>query len=85
MALASNLDLTESDLAKLDPEELVASVTFRELSDDAAPGAGETVADQEGRQGYWWYLLVAAFILLMTETILSNRLSRTRTVVAGVG
>ena len=85
MALASNLDLTESDLAKLDPEELVASVTFRELSDDAAPGAGETVADQEGRQGYWWYLLVAAFILLATETILSNRLSRARTVVAGVG
>ena len=85
MALASNLDLTESDLAKLDPEELVASVTFRELSDNAAPGAGETVADQEGRQGYWWYLLVAAFILLVTETILSNRLSRTRTVVSAVG
>ena len=85
MALASNLDLTESDLAKLDPEELVASVTFRDLIADDAPGAGETVADQEGRQGFWWYLLVAAFVLLVTETILSNRLSRTRTVVSGVG
>ena len=85
VALASNLDLTESDLAKLDPEELVASVTFRDLIADDAPGAGETVADQEGRQGFWWYLLVAAFVLLVTETILSNRLSRTRTVVSGVG
>lgn len=85
VALASNLDLTESDLAKLDPEELVASVTFRDLGADDAPGVGETVADQEGRQGFWWYLLVAAFILFMTETILSNRLSRTRTVVSAAG
>ena len=85
MALASNLDLTESDLARLDPEELVASVTFRDLSADAAPAAGETVADRERRQGYWRYLLVAAFIFLATETILSNRLSRARTVVSGVG
>jgi len=84
MALASNLDLTESDLAKLDPEELVASVTFRDLS-AAAPAAGETVADREGRQGFWWYLLVAAFIALAMETILSNRLSRARTVVSAVG
>ena len=85
MALASNLDLAESDLAKLDPEELVAAVTFRDSSADAAPGADETVADQEGRQGYWWYLLVAAFIVFAMETILSNRLSRARTVVSPVG
>ena len=84
MVLATNLDLSESDLAKLDPEELVASVTFRELSSGAAETTGETLAEQEGRQGYWWYLLVTAFILLVTETILSNRLSRSRTVAPGV-
>jgi hypothetical protein len=75
-AVAVNLDTAESDLSPLDPEELVASVTFRETT-DAGPGAeaGETREAQEGRQGYWWFLLTGALLLLASETLLSNRLS----------
>lgn len=76
VSLAVNLDTTESDLARLDPEELVASVTLREMGLASAPSPGEDTPDaQEGRQGHWWFLLVGAFALLASETILSNRLS----------
>jgi hypothetical protein len=76
-SVAVNLDTAESDLSRLDPEELVASVTFRETG---APGSGGAEASdsreaQEGRQGYWWFLLSGALLLLASETFLSNRLS----------
>jgi hypothetical protein len=76
VSLAVNLDTTESDLARLDPEELVASVTLREMgvASAAVPG-GDTPDAQEGRQSHWWFLLVGAFVLLLSETLLSNRLS----------
>jgi hypothetical protein len=76
-SLAVNLDTSESDLARLDPEELVASVTFRDSGTAVAAGGsgGETPDAQEGRQGYWWVLLAAAFLLFAIETLLSNRLS----------
>jgi hypothetical protein len=76
-SVAVNLDTAESDLSRLDPEELVAAVTFRETG--IAGAAGENANDsreaQEGRQGYWWFLLAGALLLLATETHLSNRLS----------
>jgi hypothetical protein len=77
LSLAVNLDLTESDLSSLDPEELEAAVAFR-----GEPSAGEsrvkwTPEDQEGRQSVWWFFLVAALLLLAAETIFSNRLSLT--------
>jgi hypothetical protein len=75
-AVAVNLDTAESDLSPLDPEELVASVTFRETTAVAAGAeAGDTPEAQEGRQGYWWFLLMGALLLLASETLLSNRLS----------
>jgi hypothetical protein len=75
-SVAVNLDTTESDLSRLDPEELVASVTFRETG-VAGSGAepGDSREAQEGRQGYWWFLLAGALLLLASETLLSNRLS----------
>ncbi|HSF16848.1 MAG TPA: BatA domain-containing protein [Vicinamibacteria bacterium] len=75
-SLASNLDLTESDLATLDPQELVAAITFHDVSGPAEGSVSHTPAEQENRQTNWWYLLVAAFAILACETILSNRLSR---------
>jgi hypothetical protein len=55
----------------------VASVTFREPTAAGAVGseAGDSREAQEGRQGYWWFLLAGALLLLATETLLSNRLS----------
>ena len=83
MSLAANLDSAESDLSSLDPEELVAAVAFREMASGGSGDSGQTPAEQEARQGFWWYLLIGAFLLLVAETILSNRLSRARTVIAG--
>jgi hypothetical protein len=77
-SVAVNLDTAESDLSPLDPEELVASVTFRETGVAGSSGgteAGDSREAQEGRQGYWWFLLLGALLLLATETLLSNRLS----------
>ena len=75
--LASNVDLSESDLAALDPRELAAAVAGR------LPGSTGALADgrpsdeaQAQAQRLWWYLLVAGGLLLAAETLLSNRLSQ---------
>ena len=75
VSLAVNLDLTESDLSSLDPEEMAAAVSSREV-EKAQAGGEWTPADQDRRQRVWWYLLVAALVLLAIETLWSNRLSR---------
>ena len=81
LTLAVNVDLSESDLTAIDPEELASSLTGR-VSGDRDTVATEavrelTAEDLERRQGVWWYLLVAAFGLFVAETVVSNRLSRT--------
>ena len=77
--LAVNLDPAEANLARIDPEELKASV-LAGGSAGAAPGAitadAPTREDTERRQTIWWYLLALAGVLLATETLMSNRLSR---------
>ena len=76
-AVAVNLDLTESDLSRIDPQEMIAAVSPREGSvGRAGRGTDLTPEEQERRQTLWWYLLVGALLLLGAETILSNRLSR---------
>ena len=75
--VAVNLDLSESDLSRVDPQELVAAVTPKNMDARAAGvGAPPTPEEQERRQTLWRYLLVGALLLLGAETILSNRLSR---------
>ena len=80
LTLAVNVDLAESDLSAVDPEELSSALTGRaggDRADTAAPAREVGAADLERRQAIWWYLLVAAFLLLVAETVVSNRLSRT--------
>ncbi len=81
LTLAVNVDLSESDLTAIDPDELASSVTGRVVTGPsaAASGAGREFSseDLERRQGVWWYLLIAAFLLFVSETVVSNRLSRT--------
>ena len=77
--VAVNLDLTESELAPLDPEELVATLTGRASGDQPTVSLTELSVNDlelEGRQSLWWYILIAAFFLLAGETVFSNRLSR---------
>ena len=76
-ALAANVDLTESDLAPLDPRELAAAVAGRAAGEFAGLGAARPSDEAQARaQRLWWYLLVAGGLLLAGETLLSNRLSQ---------
>ncbi len=73
---AVNVDRAESDLASMDPEELAGAVLHARRG-AAAPRAEPalTTDEHESRQALWQYFLMAAFLLLATETVLSNRLS----------
>ena len=73
---AVNVDRAESDLAAMDPEELAAAVQRGGTGSEAARAEPALTTDErESRQGLWRYLLMAALLLLATETVLSNRLS----------
>ena len=76
--LAVNLDLAESELARVDAEELVAAMRAADTTEAALAASEATLTpeERERRQAAWWYLLAAALILLAAETVLSNRLSR---------
>lgn len=76
LVVAANLDRTESDLAKLDPEELAAALRYRAgATGELELGGQVTAEDREATQSWWWYLLIAVFVVLACETLLSNRLS----------
>ena len=76
VSLAANVDTAESDMAMLDTQELAAALAGKPGS--ANPGASDAAAitpeDQERRQNFWWYLLVAGLALLGVETAISNRM-----------
>ncbi len=82
LALAANVDINESDLAKVDVEEFRSAVgggTVAELATEDAEAILEVPEeDHEKRQSFWRYLLAAAFLLMVSETVLANRLSRDR-------
>jgi hypothetical protein len=71
---AANLDPAESDLAAVDPEELHGAV-IRKGDSRAALGSGPapTRDEQESRQALWRYLLLGGFLMLVAETVWSNR------------
>ena len=77
VTLASNVDLSESDLAQMDPRELVAAVAGKPATDTYGGVEGRPSDEAQAQaQRIWWYFLVAAGLLLAGETLLSNRLSR---------
>lgn len=77
-AIAVNLDPAESDLAPMDPTELVAAVTGHATPNAVHPEQTQemTREEVERRQSLWWYLLLAGVLLLAAENVISNRLSR---------
>jgi hypothetical protein len=76
ITLASNVDLSESNLTAMDPRELVASVTGRTASPTNTLGDARPSDEAQAQaQRLWWYLLVAGALLLAAESLLSNRLS----------
>ena len=76
VSLAANLDTLESDLTVLDTQELSAALAGRpgSVNPAAADAATLTPEDQERRQNFWWYLLMAGIVLLGLETAISNRM-----------
>jgi len=75
---ASNVELVESDVTPVDPQEIAAAVTG---GSRVAGAAGGVIAlpdeAQERSQRLWWYLLFAGILLLTGESLLAHRLSRT--------
>lgn len=85
--VAVNVDLSESALARVDPEELIAQITGSGTGVGAGVGSGPSTGpsfdaaalareDRERRQSLWRWLLLAGFALLLAETGLSNWISR---------
>ena len=75
VVVASNVDLAESDLTPLDPQEIVAAAMGRAGGDSGRAAAPPTDEAQESAQRVWWYLLFAGLLLLGAETIVANRLT----------
>jgi hypothetical protein len=75
VVVASNVDLAESDLAALDPQEIAAAALGRAGGDTAGPQGPPPDDAQESAQRVWWYLLFAGLLLLGAETIVANRLT----------
>jgi hypothetical protein len=76
VSIAANLDTAESELAMLDTQELSAALAGRPGAANAAALDAATITpeDQERRQNFWWYILVAGLVLLGLETAISNRM-----------
>lgn len=76
-SLAVNVDPIESDLTPLDAEEFASAVTASgEGSEASALAALLTPAERERRQGLWRYLLLLVLVVLVTESAISNRVTR---------
>jgi hypothetical protein len=71
---AVNVDVSESDLATVDPAEFVAALTVAGEPAQAGP-ATLAPAEQEKQQALWWYLLIVVFALLTAEAVYANRRS----------
>lgn len=82
--VAVNVDVEESDLERIEPEDVALQVqaTTSTAEDDGSRRAGAEVLvreDQERRQSLWRWILAAALGLLIMETVLSNWASRRST------
>ena len=85
--IAVNVELEESNLARIDAQELVAQVGTAAAGPDGGPDFEQAtemrMEDLERRQSLWRWILIAAFSLFVAETLLSNWVSR-RAGVTGV-
>ena len=76
--LAANLDPRESDLRAQDPERLLAQLPRVSRQAGAArpqPASLDRRHVLENRQHLWWYLVLAACLVLLVESLLANRYS----------
>lgn len=78
--VASNVDLAESDPARVEPAEVTVAVTGQPGGGSDPGMAAAVVPDevQEQAQRIWWYLLFAGILLLTAESWLARRLAPVR-------
>lgn len=74
--VAVNLDTKESDLAKLNIDELIAGITPSPEDANAQPAqsSGLTAEEKEARQRLWLPLLLTALALFLTEAVVARRI-----------
>ena len=81
------MDLEESILGRIEPDELALQIEAPTVIDDGSPRLTQAVElqreDQERRQSLWRWLLAAALALFTLETVISNWVSRRATGAAG--
>jgi len=86
--MAVNVDLEESNLTRIDEDELALQIEVSSTTSGTGPTFGQAVElvreDQERRQQLWRWLLLAALGLFMAETAMSNWVSRKSAGAAGV-
>ncbi len=67
----------ESDLRKVAPDKILASLRRVRRANTAATPMTDASPDQqqawESKQRVWWYLLMLALVVLLVESFLSNR------------
>lgn len=74
LTLAANVPAPESDLSRLDLDELTSRIRPRAEEDGpAAEAAAQTPEEKESRQRLWWFLIAAAALVLAAETLFGNR------------
>jgi hypothetical protein len=79
LSFAVNVDPSEAELSTFDPEEMRTALTAAMTADVQTPTeAGLSLEERERRQSGWWYLVIAAFLLLAGETLFSNRKAKAR-------
>ncbi len=77
--VASNVDLSEADLTRVDPAEVAIAVSGRPVGEGPDGGPAVIPDDvQEQAQRVWWYLLFAGILLLIAETLVARRLTPRR-------
>ncbi len=79
--MAVNVQLEESDLRGIDPDELALQIEAPAVDENAAVAFTADAAelqreDQERRQQFWRWILFAALGLFVAETAISNMVSR---------
>jgi hypothetical protein len=73
--VAVNLETKESDLGKLNIDDLIASVSSGadDKSGPAAQSAGLTADEKEAKQRLWLPLLLTALVLFVAEAVIARR------------
>jgi hypothetical protein len=73
--VAVNPQAAESDLTRLDPEELLVALTPSETA-VARTGDGTSASTGGHEQRWWWYVMMAALAILIVEGWMANRKGR---------